>query len=149
MLEWQQESADPREFMEGLKIDLYQGRVFVFTPKGDVVDLPAGSTPIDFAYAIHTEVGHRCVGARVAGRLVPLDYQLQTGATVEVLASKAPDAAPSRGGRAVRSRPSWSRADAACGSLWPGAALPCPATTSWDSSLAARASRFTGSIVRT
>ena len=96
MLEWQQESADPREFMEGLKIDLYQGRVFVFTPKGDVVDLPAGSTPIDFAYAIHTEVGHRCVGARVAGRLVPLDYQLQTGDTIEVLTSKAPDAAPSR-----------------------------------------------------
>src|SRR3989442_622263 len=96
MLEWQQESADPREFMEGLKIDLYQGRVFVFTPKGDVIDLPAGSTPIDFAYAIHTEVGHRCVGGRVGGRLVPLDYQLQTGDTVEVLTSKAPDAGPSR-----------------------------------------------------
>jgi GTP pyrophosphokinase len=96
MLDWQQESADPREFMESLKIDLYVGRVFVFTPKGDVVDLPAGSTPIDFAYAIHTEVGHRCVGARVGGRLVPLDYQLQTGDTVEILASKAPDAGPSR-----------------------------------------------------
>ena len=105
MLEWQQESADPREFMEGLKIDLYQGRVFVFTPKGDVVDLPAGSTPIDFAYAIHTEVGHRCVGARVAGRLVPLDYQLQTGDTVEVLASKAPDAAPSRDWLAIVKSP--------------------------------------------
>jgi guanosine-3',5'-bis(diphosphate) 3'-pyrophosphohydrolase len=96
MLEWQQEMADPREFMEGLKIDLYAGRVFVFTPKGDVMDLPAGSTPIDFAYAIHTEVGHRCIGARVGGRLVPLDYELRTGDTVEVLTSKAPDAGPTR-----------------------------------------------------
>jgi guanosine-3',5'-bis(diphosphate) 3'-pyrophosphohydrolase len=96
MLEWQQEMADPREFMEGLKIDLYAGRVFVFTPKGDVVDLPAGSTPVDFAYAIHTEVGHRCIGARVGGRLVPLDYELRTGDTVEVLTSKAPDAGPTR-----------------------------------------------------
>src|SRR5207245_5170507 len=96
MLEWQKEMSDPRDFMEGLRIDLYEGRVFVFTPKGDVIDLPAGSTPIDFAYAIHTEVGHRCVGARVGGRLVPLDYQLQTGDTVEVLTTKAPDAAPSR-----------------------------------------------------
>src|SRR6059058_1280582 len=96
MMEWQQEMADPREFMEGLRIDLYSGQVFVFTPKGDVVDLPAGATPIDFAYAIHTEVGHRCVGARVNGRLVPLDYELQTGDKVEVIASKAQDAAPSR-----------------------------------------------------
>jgi len=96
MLEWQQEMADPREFMEGLKIDLYEGQVFVFTPKGDVVNLPAGATPIDFAYAIHTEVGHRCMGARVGGRLVPLDYELQTGDTVEVLTSKAADAGPKR-----------------------------------------------------
>ncbi|HEX8098874.1 MAG TPA: bifunctional (p)ppGpp synthetase/guanosine-3',5'-bis(diphosphate) 3'-pyrophosphohydrolase [Actinomycetota bacterium] len=96
MLEWQQEMADPKEFMEGLKVDLYVGRVFVFTPKGDVVDLPAGATPIDFAYAIHTEVGHRCAGARVNGRLVPLDYELQTGDTVEVVTSKAAEAAPSR-----------------------------------------------------
>jgi GTP pyrophosphokinase len=96
MLEWQKESLDPGEFMEGLKIDLFAGRVFVFSPKGDVVDLPAGSTPIDFAYSIHTEVGHRCVGARVGGRLVPLDYQLQTGDTVEILTSKAQDAGPSR-----------------------------------------------------
>ncbi len=96
MLEWQQEMSDPREFMEGLKIDLYEGQVFVFTPKGDVVNLPAGATPIDFAYAIHTDVGHRCIGARVGGRLVPLDYQLHTGDTVEVLTSKAPDAGPKR-----------------------------------------------------
>ncbi|HXF57767.1 MAG TPA: bifunctional (p)ppGpp synthetase/guanosine-3',5'-bis(diphosphate) 3'-pyrophosphohydrolase [Actinomycetota bacterium] len=96
LLEWQKELADPREFMEGLRIDLYSGRVFVFTPKGDVVDLPEGSTPIDFAYAIHTEVGHRCIGARVNGRLVPLDYRLQTGETVEIITSKAIDAGPSR-----------------------------------------------------
>ena len=96
MLEWQQEMADPREFMEGLKIDLFAGRVFVFTPKGDVFDLPTGSTPIDFAYAVHTEVGHRTVGARIAGRLVPLDYVLQTGDSVEVVTSKAADAGPSR-----------------------------------------------------
>jgi GTP diphosphokinase / guanosine-3',5'-bis(diphosphate) 3'-diphosphatase len=96
MLEWQKEMSDPREFMEGLRIDLYEGRVFVFTPKGDVYDLPAGSTPIDFAYAIHTEVGHRCIGAKVGGKLVPLDYELQTGDAVEVITSKALDAAPSQ-----------------------------------------------------
>src|SRR3990170_4771901 len=96
MLEWQQETSDPRDFMEGLKIDLYSGRVFCFTPKGDVVDLPSESVPIDFAYAIHTEVGHRCIGAKVNGKLVPLDYHLQTGDTVVVLTSKAKDAGPSR-----------------------------------------------------
>jgi len=96
MLEWQKEMADPKEFMEGLKIDLYEGRVFVFTPKGDVIDLPSGSTPLDFAYAVHTEVGHRCVGARVSGRLVPIGYKLQTGETVEILTSKAQDAGPKR-----------------------------------------------------
>jgi GTP pyrophosphokinase len=96
MLEWQQELADPKEFLEGVKVDLYAGRVFVFTPKGDVMDLPAGSTPIDFAYGVHTDVGHRTMGARVNGRLVPLDYELQTGETVEILTSKAQDAAPKR-----------------------------------------------------
>jgi GTP pyrophosphokinase len=96
VLEWQKETTDPRELMEGLKIDLYEGQVFVFTPKGDVVELPAGSTPIDFAYAIHTDVGHRCIGAKVGGKLVPLDYRLQTGDAVDVLTSKAIDAAPSR-----------------------------------------------------
>jgi GTP diphosphokinase / guanosine-3',5'-bis(diphosphate) 3'-diphosphatase len=105
MLEWQREMSDPREFMEGLRIDLYDDRVFAFTPKGDVVDLPAGATPIDFAYAIHTEVGHRCMGAKVGGRLVPLDYRLQTGDTVEVLTSKARDAAPSRDWLQVVSTP--------------------------------------------
>jgi GTP diphosphokinase / guanosine-3',5'-bis(diphosphate) 3'-diphosphatase len=105
VLEWQQEMADPREFMEGLKINLYEGQVFVFTPKGDVVNLPAGATPIDFAYSIHTEVGHRVMGARVNGRLVPLDYQLQTGDSVEVLISKAVDAGPKRDWLAIVKTP--------------------------------------------
>jgi GTP pyrophosphokinase len=96
MLEWQKDMADPQEFMEGLRIDLYNDRAFCFTPKGDVVDLPAEATPIDFAYAIHTEVGHRCIGAKVNGKLVPLDYRLQTGDTVDVLTSKGQDAGPSR-----------------------------------------------------
>ncbi len=96
LLDWQKETSDPREFMESLRIDLYADQVFVFTPKGDVTNLPAGATPIDFAYAIHTEVGHRCMGAKVNGKLVPLDYRLQTGDTIEVLSSKAQDAAPSR-----------------------------------------------------
>ncbi len=96
MLEWLKDATDPREFMEGLRIDLYGGQVFVFTPKGDVVNLPAGATPVDFAYAIHTEVGHRTIGAKVNGKLVPLDYELRTGDTVEILTSKAQDAAPSQ-----------------------------------------------------
>jgi GTP pyrophosphokinase len=96
MLEWLKEMADPREFMESLKIDLYGGQVFVFTPKGDVMNLPAGSTPVDFAYAIHTEVGHRTIGAKVSGKLVPLDYELRTGDTVEILTSKAQGEGPSQ-----------------------------------------------------
>jgi guanosine-3',5'-bis(diphosphate) 3'-pyrophosphohydrolase len=95
-LDWQQELSDPKEFLEGLRRDLYPDEVFVFTPKGDVVSLPAGATPIDFAYAIHTEVGHACVGAKVDGRIVPLDYQLKTGETVEIITSRAPGAGPSR-----------------------------------------------------
>jgi GTP diphosphokinase / guanosine-3',5'-bis(diphosphate) 3'-diphosphatase len=96
LLEWQQEVSEPGDYLESLKIDLYQDEVFVFTPKGEVMGLPAGSTPIDFAYAVHTEVGHRCIGARVNGRLVPLDHQLVNGDSVEVLTSKAEDAGPSR-----------------------------------------------------
>jgi len=96
LLEWQQEVEEPGDYLESLKIDLYQDEVFVFTPKGDVMGLPAGSTPIDFAYAVHTEVGHRCIGARVNGRLVPLDHPLVNGDNVEVLTSKAEDAGPSR-----------------------------------------------------
>ena len=96
MLDWLKDSADPREVMEGLKIDLYADQVFVFSPKGDVVNLPADSTPVDFAYAIHTEVGHRAMGAKVNGKLVPLDYHLRTGDTVEIVTSKVPDEGPSQ-----------------------------------------------------
>lgn len=87
LLEWQKELKDPREFMETLKIDLFADEVFVFTPKGDVINLPNGSTPIDFAYRVHTAVGHNCVGAKVDGRIVPLDYKLKNGNIVEILTS--------------------------------------------------------------
>lgn len=96
LLDWQKETDDPGEFLESLRFDLNSAEVFVFTPKGDVVALPAGSTPVDFAYNVHTEVGHRCVGARVNGRLVPLDSPLVNGDVVEVFTSKAPGAGPSR-----------------------------------------------------
>jgi guanosine-3',5'-bis(diphosphate) 3'-pyrophosphohydrolase len=91
-----QETTDPLEFLEALKLDLEQDEVYVFTPKGKVIALPARSTPVDFAYAIHTEVGHRCIGARVNGRLVPLDTRLASADTVEIFTSKSPTAAPSR-----------------------------------------------------
>jgi GTP diphosphokinase / guanosine-3',5'-bis(diphosphate) 3'-diphosphatase len=96
MLDWLKDMADPREFMEGLRIDLYGGQVFCFTPKGDVMNLPSGATPVDFAYAIHTEVGHRTIGAKVNGKLVPLDYELRTGDTVDILTSKAQGEGPSQ-----------------------------------------------------
>jgi GTP diphosphokinase / guanosine-3',5'-bis(diphosphate) 3'-diphosphatase len=95
LLDWQQDEADPREFMETLKVDLFEDEVFVFTPKGEVKSLAAGATPLDFAYEIHTDVGHRCVGAKVNGKIVPLSYQLGSGDIVEVLTSKR-DRGPSR-----------------------------------------------------
>ena len=96
IIDWQSETSDPDEFMNNLKIDLEQDEVFVFTPKGKVVTLAAGATPIDFAYAIHTEVGHACIGARVNGRLVPLDSKLSSGDSVEIFTSKVEGAGPSR-----------------------------------------------------
>src|SRR4029450_6365414 len=96
LLDWQQETADPGEFLESLRFDLSTSEVFVFTPKGDVIALPSGSTPVDFAYAVHTEVGHRCIGARVNGRLVPLESFLDNGDVVEIFTSRAASAAPSR-----------------------------------------------------
>ncbi len=96
LVDWQSETDDPAEFMASLKVDLESDEVFVFTPKGNVITLPANPTAVDFAYAIHTEVGHRCIGARVNGRLVPLDGALLSGDTVEIFTSKVEGAGPSR-----------------------------------------------------
>jgi GTP pyrophosphokinase len=96
IIDWQSDITDPNEFMAGLKSDLEQEEIFVFTPKGRVITLPLNSTPVDFAYAVHTEVGHACVGARVNGRLVSLDSQLGSGDTCEIFTSKVDDAGPSR-----------------------------------------------------
>src|SRR5206468_3410095 len=100
MLDWQQELQDPKEFMENLKVDLFEDEVFVFTPKGEVKSLAHGATPLDFAYEVHTEIGHRCVGARVNGKIVPLHYELKSGDIVEVLTSKR-ERGPSRDWLAV------------------------------------------------
>ena len=96
LVDWQRETADPAEFLDTLRFDLGTAEVYVFTPRGEVIALPQGATPIDFAYAIHTEVGHRTIGARVNGRLVPLESTLSNGDSVEIFTSKAPDAGPSR-----------------------------------------------------
>ncbi len=88
LMDWRQDVADAGEFVDSMKTDVFQDRVFVFTPKGDIIDLPAGSTPIDFAYQVHTDIGHRCRGAKINGKLVTLDYELKTGDQVEILTAK-------------------------------------------------------------
>jgi guanosine-3',5'-bis(diphosphate) 3'-pyrophosphohydrolase len=95
LVDWQKDMSDPKEFVETLKVDLFEDEVFVFTPKGEVKSLASGATPLDFAYEIHTDVGHRCVGAKVNGKIVPLSYQLHSGDIVEVLTSKR-ERGPSR-----------------------------------------------------
>ncbi len=95
LMDWQREVSDATEFVEGIKLDIFQDQVFVFTPRGDVKDLPAGSTPLDFAYRIHTDVGHRCIGAKVNNRLVPLDYRLKNGDIVEIVTTRG-EHGPSR-----------------------------------------------------
>ena len=88
LMEWRQDVFDAGEFVDGLKSDVFEDRVYLFTPRGDIIDLPAGSTPIDFAYHVHTDVGHRCRGAKVNGKLVSLEYQLKTGEKIEILTAK-------------------------------------------------------------
>ena len=94
LLDWQREVSGTDEFLEGVKTDLFRDQVFVYTPKGEIIELPSGATPIDFAYKIHTELGHRCMGSKVNGRLVPLDYQVNNGDTVEIVATRS-DRGPS------------------------------------------------------
>ena len=96
LVDWQRETADPSEFMDSLRYDLGTSEVYIFTPKGDVFSLPVASTPVDFAYTVHTEVGHRCVGARVNGKLVPLESELKNGDVVEIFTSKSDGSGPSR-----------------------------------------------------
>ena len=88
-MDWQRDVSDATEFVEGVKLDIFQDQVFVFTPKGEIKDLPAGATPLDFAYRIHTDVGHRTIGAKVNDRLVPLDYRLKNGDIVEIVTTRA------------------------------------------------------------
>jgi GTP pyrophosphokinase len=95
LLEWQGESRDADEFLENLRVNLFEDEVFVFTPKGDVKSLPAGASPVDFAYSVHTHIGHQCLGAKVNGRLVPLDYHLKNGDIIQILTAKQ-DSGPSR-----------------------------------------------------
>ena len=121
LLDWQRETQEPEEFLDSLRFDLGAHEVYVFTPKGDVIALPAESTPVDFAYAVHTEVGNRCIGARVNGKLVALESELDNGDTVEIFTSKSENAGPV----------------AATG--WPSSSRPGPAPRSGNGSPASGA----------
>ena len=96
LLDWQKEAADPNEFLDSLRYDLSTNQIFVFTPKGDAITLPNDATPVDFAYTVHTEVGHRCIGAKVNGKLVALESSLKTGDKIEIFTSKDQHAGPSK-----------------------------------------------------
>ena len=96
ILAWQEEVAESGDLVEELRSQVFDDRVYVFTPKGDVIDLPQGATPLDFAYYIHSNVGHRCIGAKVNGRIVPFTYLLQSGDQIEVLTGKEPNGLPMR-----------------------------------------------------
>jgi len=111
MLDWQKELSDPREFMETLRTDLFEEEVYVFTPKGDVRSLASGATPLDFAYEVHTEIGHRCVGARVNGKIVPLHYELRSGDIVEILTAKRDWLAMVKTTRARNKIKAWFKAE--------------------------------------
>ena len=126
LVDWQKETADPSEFLDSLRFEIAGSEVYVFTPKGDVIALPQGSTPVDFAYAVHTEVGHRTMGARVNGRLVPLDSALENGDVVDVFTSKSETAGPSRdwlgfvkSPRARNKIRQWRRPSSAARTRWP------------------------------
>ena len=95
LMEWQNDVKDSKEFVEALKINFFSDNVFVFTPKGDVKDFVKGSTPLDFAYSVHSQIGNRCIGAKVNGKLVPLNYELKTGDIVEIITSSS-NKGPSR-----------------------------------------------------
>ncbi len=140
LVDWQSETSDPQAFMETLKVDLEHDEVFVFTPNGKVVTLPDGSTPIDFAYAIHTEVGHACIGARINGRLQPLDTRLHSGETVEILTTKV-DPGPSRDWLTIVASPE-PATRSATGSPGSGVKTPWrPAVRRWPRHFAGRACR--------
>src|SRR5947208_3526586 len=159
MLEWQQHLQDPQEFLRSVKEDLFTEEVFVFTPKGDLLNFPVGATVIDFAYRIHSEVGQHCAGARVNGRIVPLRYQLQSGDTVEIVTTTRRSSVAARRPRDVCSVSSassadrrragsrcraWTTSSSASGS----AAARCRGSASRASSPGAGASRCTPSTAR-
>ena len=141
LMEWQRDLKDPTEFLETVKIDLFQDEVFVFTPKGDVKALPKGATPIDFAYAIHSEVGEHCSGARVNGIIVPLRYALRNGDTVEILTSRQPEAV--QGLAEVRRHQPRARPRSATTSGWSSASAAARwGAICWRASCASRTSRW-------